>query len=113
MKLFELRPPAAVLMHSPRSPTNRLKPNPHPDVSVTVESPTSTMRTFRSGVVGPFSARSVQTLSSATQARIAHTQPRVRTPRGSVIVEAAAALWLLEKFAFMQKLAAITGKSVA
>ena len=45
MKLFELRPLAAVLMTSTPPVARCLKPEPQPESSVTVESPTRTMRT--------------------------------------------------------------------
>src|SRR5258706_4392776 len=44
MKLFELRPLAAVLMTSTLLVASFLNPAPHPESSVTVESPTRTMR---------------------------------------------------------------------
>src|SRR5262245_20288851 len=46
MKLCELRPPRAALMHSALSVKNCLKPRPHPALSVTVESPTRTILIF-------------------------------------------------------------------
>ena len=46
MKLLELRPPIAVLIHSAPSCKYALKPSPQPDLSVTVESPTNTIFTL-------------------------------------------------------------------
>src|SRR5262245_9293181 len=71
MKLFELRPLAATLMTSTAGLTTFRNPAPHPESSVTVESPTRTMR-IGAGWVQPFGVRAraatVPAIASAIRA---------------------------------------------
>src|SRR6476659_9713730 len=75
MKLFELRPEAAMLITSTPSVWSRAKPAPQPDSSVTVESPTRTMRSGDAAWV--WSDASDRGLRKAAVARSAAAKARL------------------------------------